>query len=275
MNEVSDEMLMAYADDELDPQERERIEQLLANDPEARERLAVFSETSRIARQSFDPILTEPVPDRLLRQIRGETDRSAAARQSLTLAERLREMMSSFLQPSYAFAAVAVLAVGTVLGLTVAPSLVSRDSQGPLLADDSRDPELHLALESASSGELVQLADAEVGGERQIIPLVTFRDRAGRFCREFEEVAQLDGQTTATFGVACRGADGTWSNEILLTNNLANPDSDVAASNEAYEMASGEADLSIEAIVDALRDGPPLTPDQEAAAISSGWEASN
>ena len=275
MTRVSDDMLMAYADDELDPKERERIEKLLASDPEARERLAMFTETTRLARQSFDQVLTEPVPERLIQQIRGTEERKVEVREKQTFAERLRETMASFLQPSYAFAAVAVLAVGAVLGLTVAPSLVSRDAQVPLLADDTRDPELHLALESAPSGDLVELVDGDAGGERQIIPLVTFRDRTGRYCREFEEVAQLDGQSTATFGVACRTDDGVWQNEILLTNDLANPGGNVAANGDAYEMAAGETDLSIDAIVDALRDGPPLTPEEEAAAISSGWTAAN
>lgn len=42
-----------------------------------------------------------------------------------------------------------------------------------------------------------------------ITPLKTF-ERDGRYCREYQAVGTIDGQTEQAYGMACRMADGLW-----------------------------------------------------------------
>ncbi|WP_112313199.1 anti-sigma factor family protein [Pseudogemmobacter bohemicus] len=64
--EVTDEMLMALADGELDPAMVGQLNALVAADPELQRRLAVFTGTARLLRAAMAP---GPVPDRLVRAI--------------------------------------------------------------------------------------------------------------------------------------------------------------------------------------------------------------
>ena len=69
MNPISDEMLMAFADGELQPHERRVVREALTNDPFLIERLECFILThTRIARP-FRDVSAVAVPEKLLRLI--------------------------------------------------------------------------------------------------------------------------------------------------------------------------------------------------------------
>lgn len=63
---LPDETVMAYVDDELDVESRARFEAAMAADPEIRAQLKTQIELRARLRASFDPVLSEPVPERLL-----------------------------------------------------------------------------------------------------------------------------------------------------------------------------------------------------------------
>src|SRR5262245_10228947 len=65
MLNVTDEMLMAYADDELDAAVRSVVEARLAEDRELMQRLEVFVLTRRPIARVYARAMEEPVPDRL------------------------------------------------------------------------------------------------------------------------------------------------------------------------------------------------------------------
>ncbi|HEX3861370.1 MAG TPA: hypothetical protein VHY35_06715 [Stellaceae bacterium] len=69
----SDEALIAYLDDELDPVERQHVEAWVSADPAGRERLAALAQSGDLARHAYADIINEPVPERLLAAARGET----------------------------------------------------------------------------------------------------------------------------------------------------------------------------------------------------------
>jgi anti-sigma factor RsiW len=57
--------LHAYVDDRLDPDRRRAVEAELAQAPEAAARVAAYREQNAALRAFYDPVLGEPVPDRL------------------------------------------------------------------------------------------------------------------------------------------------------------------------------------------------------------------
>jgi len=62
----TDEQLMAYADGELDEEKRQQIQGAIRRDPELARRVEVHRALRESLRASYDPVLQEPVPDRLV-----------------------------------------------------------------------------------------------------------------------------------------------------------------------------------------------------------------
>ena len=73
MQKPSDEIIVAYLDGELDASVRAEVEAWLESDAAGRELVASLTEGAQLLRAAFDPVLREPVPERLLAAARGET----------------------------------------------------------------------------------------------------------------------------------------------------------------------------------------------------------
>lgn len=71
MQKPSDETLVAYLDGELDAGARSEVESWLESDAELRERVAALGASAEALRAAFEPVLHEPVPERLLAAARG------------------------------------------------------------------------------------------------------------------------------------------------------------------------------------------------------------
>src|SRR5689334_860940 len=65
-NAVSDVDLNAYADGQLAPDRMAMVEAALARDPDLAIRVADYRAQSGMLRDALDPVLAEPIPDRLL-----------------------------------------------------------------------------------------------------------------------------------------------------------------------------------------------------------------
>lgn len=72
---ISDTDLHAYVDGQLDPQQRQRVETALQNNPQLRETVASYQQQNSLLHQAFDPVLHEESPDRLLSSIKAPTKR--------------------------------------------------------------------------------------------------------------------------------------------------------------------------------------------------------
>jgi anti-sigma factor RsiW len=70
MDEISDEMLMAFADGELQPDDLRAVRHALTNDPSLRERLECFLRTKCRLARPFDDVLRAAIPEKLLSIIR-------------------------------------------------------------------------------------------------------------------------------------------------------------------------------------------------------------
>lgn len=71
MQKPTDETLIAYLDGELDAASRSKVESWIESDTGLRERVNELAASAEALRSVFDPVLHEPVPERLLGAARG------------------------------------------------------------------------------------------------------------------------------------------------------------------------------------------------------------
>jgi hypothetical protein len=247
---ISDEMLMAFADGELAPQEQGEIEVALAEDEALAERLAVFMDTRHTLAATMKPLIDEPVPAALTAAIATARQTQAATPQAAETVVPLRPRPSSSpaaRSPGSAIAspwgmALAASFVGVVVGLG---GFLLGQSTG--VAPDGANLALNEALESLPSGGDRALSEAE-----SLHMIASFRDAEGHLCREYERKA-ADAVTTA---VACHGPAG-WQTRFALTNPVA----------EGYVPASTTDTL--DAFLSGIGAGAPLSPEEETADIEA------
>lgn len=219
-----------------DPAEAARLEALLRTDPAARAAAERIARSNRLVQAAF------PLPDA------GETPETLRAlvrrpppRPAPRPGRRVRRAA-----PAIAVAASVLVVLG--LGLHLAGP--QRGAPGPGAAD----PALAEALETLPSG---------TDGPAEVRPMLTFRDGAGRICREYERPAEGGGLRA---GIACRGAAGNWRVEGTA---LLSPADGVRTGE--YAPAGGADGAGLDPVLDRLEAGPPLPPDEEAALIASDW----
>ncbi len=126
-------------------------------------------------------------------------------------------------------------------------------------------PEASAAVAVGPAQGALRLAlDASPAGTAQggVVPTASFRDGAGRICREFDALDASGAPAAA--GVACRAAEG-W--RVLLL--AATPDA--ASAQPGFAPAAGVAADPIGDFLGALDAGPALSPAEEAALIARGW----
>lgn len=72
---VEENDLQAYVDRRLDPARRAEVEAYLAAHPDHAERVRAFGQQNAVLRSLFDPVLEQPVPERLPRVLASSPDR--------------------------------------------------------------------------------------------------------------------------------------------------------------------------------------------------------
>jgi hypothetical protein len=235
---LTDEMLMAYADGELDAAARAQVEAAMAADPDTARRVADHQRLREAVRRGFDAALDEPVPERLLAAARAG---SAASAQVLPFRRP---------PPRRTWPQWGTLAAGMVLGILVwqlgaglHPALIASRG-GDILA----------------TGPLAQALDMQLAATQPPDAAVhiglTFRARDGRYCRTF----QLRAGGTA--GLACN--DQGWKLEVLARGE--------AQPGEYRQAGSALPPAVTQAVTDTIA-GDPLDAAREAQARSSGWRA--
>lgn len=237
---LTEDQIAAAIDGSLEGPEADEIRAAIERDPEARGYAEDLRRMNEVLREAFDVPGDEPVPAPIQAALFGD------------------EAKVSLFRRATQSPPVWITAAAAALALFVAGALyTSTDDKPQLIAlgEAPADGPLHAALERATSGE------ATGSGVR---PMLTFLDRDGRPCREFE----LDKPAVAklALGVACRTDAGRWHIEAVV----AAPDP--AAIDSGYAPASGGEPDALTAATDALGAGTPLAPDQESALISGGWK---
>lgn len=176
---ISDEMLIAYLDGELDEAGMASVDAALGEDPTLVDRLEAHAALADRVRAAYAPVVDEPVPAALAALVR------PAPAKVVTFPERRKPL------PNYAWwgAMAATLVVAVMLfGRELTPG-------GPIGAGMMARGDLAKALTVQASNETK--GDVAIG--------LTFKDQTGRYCRTFN-ADQMS-------GLACREGQA-WKVEV-------------------------------------------------------------
>lgn len=236
---IDRELLAAYADGELGPDEVARVEAAIAADPALAAEVDAHRQLRATLSSHFAPILDMPVPDQLSAALKtssnvvdlGEVRRAREATRSLSNIPS-RWVMGGAIAAS--------LVVGVMLGGQLPTGAPSSSNGGQLIASGPLDKALTTQLASA-------------GGRAPVRVLLSFKAGDGRFCRAFE--------APALSGIACRD-DKNWT--ILRTQ------AGGTQSHADYRQA-GSAAAALMAEAQAMAPGGALDEQAERAARDGGW----
>lgn len=250
--DFSDEMLMRFADGELDADTAAEIERAMETDDELVSRVALFIETRRAAQTAMKPLLEEPVPAELTAAVqrmiaKKKSAESTPSAEVLPFPRRVAEdrRANRWLIP-IAASLVAVLAGfgGYWLRGIGQPSL-----NGGLQVAGINSPALAQALATVASGAERQFP----GSNQRFRAIATFRDTAQTLCREFE-VDSADRSTVVS--IACRsGAE--WRVTFA-----------VVAPGDSSGYAPASSSEALDAYLTAINARPPMEAAEEDRALS-------
>jgi hypothetical protein len=246
----SDDVLMAYADGELDLRTRAQVEDAMAADPQIASRVAAHQALRKTLQSGFDQVLDEPVPDRLIEAARA----NSRVRSETRVVVPLRPRRPRSALPNWAWPQWGAIAASFVLGALVWHFGTEGYSSGPVI---ERDGQLLAAgaLHKALSNQLASAQPAQ--GPVQIG--VSFRSKGGNYCRTFQMR-----ENTHLAGLACRDQD-KWRLEALAQSE-ASP-----GAQPEFRPAASALPPSIAQAVDQAIEGDPLDAEAEARARMNQW----
>ncbi len=240
MTDISDEMLSAYLDGELDAGTARRVDAALTTDPALAARIAALDAVNRRLRPAFSTHMQEGVPDRF-DAILSEPPRAQSP---------FSRFFSPWLKPAVLLPAALCAAAGLMIGLQFGAPVESGAFQvrpdGRIVADAG----LSFALSTARSGVKTEY-DTDA-----VLVRVSFIDDSGAPCRHF---ALKDAE-----GLACK-AGPEW--QVLALDAV--PD---AMGPDGFAMAGATAAAGVEAAIARRGIGAALTPDDETLAIANEWK---
>ena len=278
MANISDEKLVAFVDGELSQTERAEIEAAVDSDDTIARRVAVFARSREQVARQYDEPLRRPVPDHLIDLVlRGtpNTDGGSLGAQKNTRHRHVSTNPLNMIFPKYWFSSLSLAALSVILCLGVVAGWQAArlmpyegDSNQQLLALRQGQILVHEklkhALESVASGQKVSSVDT--AAERLTIrPLLTFRTKDNRVCRQYEVINKPGGGFA---GVACRNARDRWQIVLHSVAQLR----DEPSSKYSKPAADGEPSV-IDLFVDQLIDGDALGKDDEDALLTR-WKSS-
>jgi Predicted transmembrane transcriptional regulator (anti-sigma factor) len=226
------EILMAYADGELDAETRRAIEAEMAVDPQLAQEIERHRALRAEVGGAFARVLEEPVPDRLLR---------AATKKTQT-----RRQWS---WPEWTSIAASLL-IGVLAGRALLPQqdraseMIVAELDGRVIAGGALAQALSEQLSSQDG------ATVDIG--------LSFRAKSGEYCRTFGTRG-----ADPVAGFACREAE-VWRIEMLSTSPRTDSGGD-------YRMASTQLPAPIVQAIAARMQGEALDADEEAIARQRRW----
>lgn len=242
----SDEVLMAYADGELDSRTRAAVEAAMAADPEIARRIARHEALRSRVHGALRQVLDEPVPERLL-----ETVRRAPS------SPRVSRVGPVVRRPAggWAWSRWTAIAASLLIGVIAGRMAFQRaGDRGPIATGGG----VFLARGALADALSNQLASAPAAAGRVRVG-VSFRAKSGEYCRTFT----LRQEATLA-GLACRTRAG-WRIGVLA--RAQSP----GGGSGAYREAASSMPPAVVAAVNAEIAGEPLGANAEAAARARDW----
>jgi hypothetical protein len=239
---ITDEILSAYLDAELDADGVAMVESELARTPSLARRLEAMKAIEARISPAFSGIMDERTPDRF------EAMLSPNAPRAPSPGPWHAEILSRLLRPWVAGPAFAALAVGVLAGTSLTP----RAATGFELAQTGRivtAGALSSAIDLSPSGVATRVKNSD------LLVRLSFQDRSGRFCRHVSLAAQDM--------VVCK-TNGGWGIEAVAPGGTGPV--------PGYQEASGAAPLEIASAMERLGVVSVLDANSEGALISRNWK---
>lgn len=231
---LTESMLVAYVDGELDADQAVEVAEALRDDPDAQATVALLRRSATAVREAFDVPQHRPLPDRLLALFdvegqatganRPERSRDGDAGGEVVLLPRSRRPLAAdwhraLLPVAASFVA---LLVGFGAGALYRADRSGNEGQQVELAGSPTpgpaaslfEETLYRALETGADGERFAYEQAASGVRGTVTPIGPVATRAGLPCREFHREETGPAGRRSANGLACRGADGGWT--VLL-----------------------------------------------------------
>lgn len=249
----STEILMAYADGELDAATRAHIEAEMEQDTELAEAVALQIERRQALqaklRAAFSGALQEEVPDRLI----AATEATPAdERPQVADLARRREERHAHDARRWSWPRSAALAASVLLGVVIGRVLFTTD-HGPFVTEGGR-----MLARGALETALTEQRGGSTNRETHIELGVSYLAKSGEYCRTF---TLQDAQALA--GLACR-RDSRWAIDALTRTKADAP--------SAYRMAGAAVPALILGLVEDTIAGDPLDAERETEARERGWQ---
>lgn len=239
---VSDEMLMAFIDGELDASTAAEVSAAVDRDHDLARRAELFARTRQASREAYADTLSEPVPSRLVASVVGDGVTPTGA------VDPRRNPGGAW---GMALAACLALAIGLGAGfwLSTAGTTTTPSRSAGLLGNA---PALIAALAEQLSGEARAI---EIDGRSRTVSMLGTYPVDGSLCRTF----QIAGRevVSGVRGLACN-REGGFRIEVAVRDRT-DPD--------LFGTASGGAAGAIDAYLDALGASTALDKSQEAEAL--------
>jgi len=241
---LTDEILMAFADGELDEPMAAAVAQVMAEDPIVARKIVDFQQSRRLTRSAYASSLASDVPAELRAAVSAQI-KAFEGKDKKGEKPTLHELRSARSGRPYPFMTIAMAASVAAIAVAIG-FFIGRHEQpeaGRIAQLD--DSLVRQELSRLESGREVELP---IGRLRAIS---TYKLADGRLCREF----RLQSASGAADAVACR--EGEWN----VTFALATP----TASAEYVPSAGGDL---MEAYLQSLGVGKPLDGEVEAKALA-------
>jgi hypothetical protein len=235
---VTDEMLMAYADGELDGAEKDTVARLAATDPLIAARIARFARSRQAVKEAFAPIHAEPVPPALVAAVLGSGGEKPAQDNPI-----LRWLVP----------VAATLVVVAGVGGYFAGTMGSATSDGGFMAA-ATGTAVTDALAMTPSGTEVSVSSA---GYAVTASATGTYQTDGGMCRIYE--ASSDGQFLR--GITCTSGEG-WSVPVATLEQAG----------ETYRPASEAGLYALDAFLDGVGAGGDIGDAAEQDMIARGWQ---
>ncbi len=271
MAELSDEMLMAYADGALDPADHAAVEAVIERHPEYQRKVEKFRATLKPVQLAFAKAPPATRIETLIAGDDGQAETHVAdlpAGRVVFLPGRQTPARTGaprrFL-PTALAASIAALAGGALGWFLHTGTPADREASVGLVAVSDRGlvarGALERVLETERSGTAVA-ARVDGGQTWQLGVSFTFRSLGQEHCRRYEASNGAEGRFA---GFACRNADRRWV--VYAHAKLARR----AAGGGGFAPAAGGDDGVVDAAIRTVMDGDVLQSDQEAALIAGRW----
>ena len=239
----SDEMLMAYADGELDPGSAETVARAAAANGQVAARIEAFRASRQAARETFADALSEASPDRLLATLRAEAPPTGTG--ATVAAFRPRRRLRMAMLP-LAAAIVLAAALGVLLTGRGSDESFEQTADGSVIAE-------HLSrLMSGTETEVTS------GGGRAILRAIGAYRIPDGICRSFA----LTSERAISRGIGCDKGAG-WSVEAMIAE---------APPGDSFAPASDSATEAMEYLLDGLGADGPLSREEEARLAAAARE---